>query len=151
MFTNYNKFLSAHDHNMAANTATFDTHFNKTLSEYLQTSACFLIQFEDNTEMLACLPQTALVRDLYSEIDRRLVDTPSPKGLYTDYARKRYIHSCNETLQSMISNFNMTAVSPPGYAFPVFGLYISLAHQQKTSSKKYGMQHLTDIRKSPFS
>ena len=142
MFNNYNKFLSAQDHNMAASSYTrtsarFDTHFNKMLSEHLQSSACFLIQFEDGTEMLICLSQTALVRDLYSEIDNRLTDTPSPKGLYVDQAQKHYITSCNETLQSLVTHFNLTPSSPPDYGFPVFTLYISLAQQQKTSSQKF--------------
>lgn len=141
MFNNYNYNLASHDYNMAAapsNQMTssnhrFDEHFNKMVEEYLQTSACFLLQFEDYTEMLVCLPQTALVRDLYDEVNRRLIDTTTPIGIYSNSSRKTYITICNESLQNMVGHFSMSPVSPHGYNFPVFRLFLSLAPQKAAS------------------
>lgn len=132
--TSYNN--NSFDAPMDNSQPTFDDYLNRLVSEHLTTSACFLIQFEDETEMLLTMPQSSLVRDIYTELDNRLPDSTVSKGLYIDYGRKTYIPSCNETLQSLVSHYGMKPVSPAGYAFPVFRLYILQSIQQKTNMRK---------------
>lgn len=116
--------------------ADFNTYFGKLFNDFLQTSANFVVMFEDGSENLISLPQTALVRDLYQDIYNRLDGVTAPIGIYTDYIKAHYIPCCNETLQNMVSHFKITSFTPQGQSFTAFKLYIHIAHQNKSNRQK---------------
>ena len=113
--------------------SAFDVHFDKLVTEYLTSSACFLIKFEDRTEGLICLPQNALVRDLYNDLELRLEDIYTPKCLYADQKRSSFIPKCSEALSTMIEHYGIRPLTTSS-AIPTFRLYLSTKPQ---STKNY--------------
>lgn len=136
----YNNFNKSYYPSMATQThqthqTSFDTHLHQAVLNHLESSACFFIKLEDNTETFLSLPQTALVQDLYRQIELRYMEQPYPKCLYTDNKRSVYIPNCDESLETMVAHFNMHPISPSTSSVPVFRLYLTVKPQHTTSTQ----------------
>lgn len=118
-------------YNAQQHQSDFNNYFGKLFNEHLQTSANFILMFEDGSEIFISLPQTALVRDLYQDIVTRLEMIHAPLGIYTDYVKTNFIPYCNETLQNMVTHFKLTSFIPQSNSFTIFKLYIHIAPQNK--------------------